>query len=102
MRRILIENARRKLRVKHGGEMDRVELSQEVACSEKDPQRLLELDAALGRLVEEDPRAAQVVTLHFFGGQSLDDVAVILDISRASAYRQWAYARSWLKAAMEE
>ena len=102
MRRILIENARRKLRVQHGGEFDRVELPDVIAATNDHPERLLELDAVLEQLTAEDPTAAEVVKLHFFAGQSLEDVAKLLGMSRASAYRQWAYARSWLKVAMEE
>ena len=102
MRRILIENARRKLRVKHGGEFERVELPDVIAATNDRPERLIELDAALTRLAVEDATAAEVVKLHFFAGQSLEDVAKLLGMSRASAYRQWSYARSWLKCAMEE
>lgn len=101
MRRILIENARRKLRVKHGGEFDRVELPDDIPAVSKHPERLVELDAALTRLESEDAMAAEVVKLHFFAGLSLDDVAKVLGMSRASAYRQWSYARSWLKAEID-
>lgn len=101
MRRILIENARRKLRIKHGGEFDRVELADVIATTHDRPERLLELDAALTRLSAEDATAAEVVKLHYFAGQSLEDVAKLLGMSRASAYRQWSYARSWLKCAIE-
>lgn len=97
MRRILIEQARRRMRIKHGGEFNQIELTDELAGVARDPARLLELDAALGRLAEEDPVAAEVVKLHFFSGHSLEEVAEIMRMSRATAYRQWAYARSWLK-----
>ncbi|MFO1003917.1 MAG: sigma-70 family RNA polymerase sigma factor [Planctomycetaceae bacterium] len=102
MRRILIENARKKLRgIKHGGEFDRIELTDAIAESNGLPERLLELDAALTKLNAEDATAAEVVKLHFFAGQSLDDVAEYLGMSRATVYRHWAYARSWLKCEME-
>jgi len=101
MRRILIENARRKLRLKHGGELVRVELGPEIPVSDHQPERLVELDAALTRLAREDSVAAQVVNLHFFAGLSLDEVGTLLGMSRASAYRQWSYARSWLKCEIE-
>jgi len=101
MRRILIESARRKLRLKHGGELERVELPEVLAATNDRPERLLELDAALTKLAAEDEKAAAVVKLHFFAGQSLEDVARLLGMSRASAYRQWSYARSWLKCEME-
>ena len=97
MRRILIENARRKLRIKHGGEFERVEFPNDIAATNDHPERLIELDAALTKLAEEDATAAEVVKLHFFAGQSLEDVAKLPGISRATAYRQWSYARSWLK-----
>jgi RNA polymerase sigma factor (TIGR02999 family) len=102
MRRILIENARRKMRIKHGGELERVEFPDDLAATNDRPERLIELDAALTKLAEEDATAAEVVKLHFFAGQSLEDVARLLGMSRASAYRLWSYARSWLKCAMEE
>ncbi len=102
MRRILIENARKKLRIKHGGEFERIELPDVVAATNGHPERLIELDAALTRLAAEDITAADVVKLHFFAGQSLEDVARLLGMSRATAYRHWSYARSWLKCAMEE
>jgi RNA polymerase sigma factor (TIGR02999 family) len=101
MRRILIENARRKLRHKHGGGRDKVELPRDLAAADDHPERLLELDAALDKLATTDPTAAEVVKLHFFAGQSLEVVGQILGMSRASAYRQWAYARSWLKLEIE-
>ncbi len=102
MRRILIENARRKLRLKHGGEFERVELPDDIVATNDRPERLIELDAALTKLAAEDATAAEVVKLHFFAGQSLEDVAKLLGMSRATAYRQWSYARSWLKCAIEE
>lgn len=71
MRRILIENARRKLRVKHGGELDRVELPDVIAATNDHPERLLELDTALDRLALEDPTAAEVVKLHFLDRKSV-------------------------------
>lgn len=101
MRRILIENARRKLRIKHGGEFERVELPDIVAEMNDPPERLIELDAALTKLSLEDATAADVVKLHFFAGLSLDESAKLLGMSRASAYRHWSYARSWLKCAIE-
>ena len=101
MRRILVESARRKLRLKHGGEFERVELPDIIAATNNRPEKLIELDAALTKLAAEDATAAEVVKLHFFAGQSLEDVAKLLGMSRATAYRQWSYARSWLKCAIE-
>jgi len=101
MRRILIENARRKLRIRHGGEFERVELAEELVQASDQPERLLELDAALTRLAEEDATAAEIVKLHFFAGLSLEEAGALMGMSRATAYRQWSYARSWLKCAIE-
>lgn len=102
MRRILIESARRKLRIKHGGDFERIQLSSDIAETNGKPERLIELDAALTKLGEEDSTAAQIVNLHFFAGLPLDEVGALLGMSRATAYRHWSYARSWLKCAMEE
>lgn len=102
MRRILIENARRKLRIKHGGEFERVELSPDLVETNDRPERLIELDAALTKLAAEDATAAEIVKLHFFAGLPLEEVGTLLGMSRATAYRQWSYARSWLKCALEE
>lgn len=102
MRRILIEAARHKGRIKHGGEWNRVELPDSIEDYRGRSERLLELDAALGQLESEDPQSAQLVKLHFFGGLPLEEVGQLLGLSRASAYREWAYARSWLKAAMSD
>ncbi len=101
MRRILIENARRKMRIKHGGEMVRVDLSDDISQMEDHPERLIELDTALTKLVGEDPTAAEVVKLHFFAGLPLEEVGTLLGMSRATTYRQWSYARSWLKCELE-
>ncbi|MFN0056560.1 MAG: ECF-type sigma factor [Planctomycetales bacterium] len=102
MRRILIENARRKLRVKHGGEMTRLVLTDALGEVSDNAERLIELDAALTKLEGEDSTAAQVVKLHFYSGQPLEEVAQMLGMSRATAYRQWSYARSWLRCALTD
>ena len=100
MRRILIDNARRKARPKHGGDRRRVELVEGAWVAEPDPEQLLALDEALTRLAAEDPEAARVVQLHFFAGLPLEQVGTCLGLSRATAYRQWAYARAWLRCAL--
>jgi RNA polymerase sigma factor (TIGR02999 family) len=102
MRRILVDSARRKRSHKHGGDRRRVELPDVPAKAEVADGRLLALDAALTRLAAEDPVAARVVELRHFAGLSIDDVAVTLGISRATAYRHWTYARAWLKDAITE
>jgi RNA polymerase sigma factor (TIGR02999 family) len=102
MRRILVESARRKGRNKHGGDRRRVELADHHLAVLPVSDELLDLDEALTRLAAEDAEAAQVVKLHFFAGLSLEQVAEALGMSRASAYRNWSYARAWLRCALEE
>jgi RNA polymerase sigma factor (TIGR02999 family) len=96
MRRILIENARRKASSKAGGDYQRIDLPdvpQPVAGDEID---LLSLDAALCQFEAEHPQQAQVVKLKFFAGCTIEETAEMLGISRATAQRHWAYSRAWL------
>jgi RNA polymerase sigma factor (TIGR02999 family) len=102
MRRILVESARRKKRDKHGGERRRVELDEHHLPTGPPDEEILALDEALTKLAAEDPTAAQVVHLHFFAGLTIEQVAETLGVARATAYRQWAYARAWLRNAMGE
>jgi RNA polymerase sigma factor (TIGR02999 family) len=97
MRRILVENARRRTRVKHGGDRQRVDLDDQDMPVQPPPREIIALDEALTYLAVEDPDAAQVVQLHFFGGLSMEQAAAVLGVSRATAYRQWSYARAWLR-----
>ncbi|MBI3862454.1 MAG: sigma-70 family RNA polymerase sigma factor [Planctomycetia bacterium] len=96
MRRILVENARRKARVKHGGGRRRIELDEHLAALPAASDDLLALDEALSRLEARDPRRAEVVKLRFFGGLSMPEVAEQLGVSLATAERHWAFARVWL------
>jgi RNA polymerase sigma factor (TIGR02999 family) len=96
MRRILIENARRKQTHKRGGGQDRVPLD-DFAASEPDDE-LLALDEALVRLSSQDPLKARLVELRYFAGLTLDEAAQVLGISPTTADRHWAYARAWLRA----
>jgi len=96
MRRILVENARRKKRTKHGGDRPRIDLNESLCVSESPSDDLLDLDAALTRLESADPQAAELVKLRCFAGLSHQEAAEALGISFASAKRQWVYARSWL------
>jgi RNA polymerase sigma factor (TIGR02999 family) len=98
MRRILIENARRKLSAKHGGGRTRVDLDEADLVSRAEPDELLDLDDALAGLAGEDPDAAQLVRLRLFAGLSVEQAAEVLGVSRAGAYQQWTYARAWLNA----
>ena len=97
MRRILVESARRKQRIKHGGGLQRQDLEEHDVPVTPPPEELLALDEALARLGAEDADAARIVDLHFFAGLSIDEAADALGVSRATAYRQWAYARAWLR-----
>jgi RNA polymerase sigma factor (TIGR02999 family) len=100
MRRILVDAARRKRTEKHGGQRQRVELTDVPANTEFGDEGLLALDAALTRLAAEDPVAARVVELRHFTGMSIDEIATALGLSRATAYRHWTYARAWLRDAI--
>jgi RNA polymerase sigma factor (TIGR02999 family) len=100
MRRILIENARRKKRLRHGGERRRIDLVDVPAASQA-PNEVLAFDEALSKLAAEDPQAASVVKLRFYAGQSVEEAAAALGISRAQAYRHWTYARAWLRCALQ-
>jgi RNA polymerase sigma factor (TIGR02999 family) len=102
MRRILVENARRKKRHKHGGELQRIELGEHDLEGEAAPDAQLVLDEALTRLAEEDATAAKVVKLRFYAGLSIEQAAAALGISRANAYRHWTYARAWLRCALRD
>jgi RNA polymerase sigma factor (TIGR02999 family) len=98
MRRILVENARRKKSAKRGGRRRRIDLSRAEPLERADPEALLDLDELLTRLAGEDPEAAGVAKLRLFAGLSVEEAAQALSTSRASAYRQWTYARAWLHA----
>ena len=100
MRRILVENARRKGRVRHGHERKRVELPDVESSSGPSPETILAVDEATSLLGKEDPTAADVVKLHFFAGFTLDETAEALGVSRATVYRQWSYARAVLRLAL--
>jgi RNA polymerase sigma factor (TIGR02999 family) len=96
MRRILVDNARRKRARKRAREGDRVDLEQaEVACAAPTDD-LLALDEAIDRLARHDALSAQLVTLHYFAGQTVEQAAEVLGLSRATAYRQMTFARAWL------
>ena len=96
MRRILVENARRKHRLKRGGQMERVDLDAVDIPSPIPDEELLAVDEALDRLAEIDQRAAQVVKLCFFVGLTQADAAKELGLSVATVERSWAFARAWL------
>ena len=96
MRRILVENARRKQRVKHGGDLDRVDIEMTSLPTRMTSDELLELDEALEKLKEHDPVKARLVNLRYFGGMTIEQASELLGISRVTAHRYWTYARAWL------
>src|SRR6266567_1682880 len=96
MRRILVENARRKKRLKHGGDLERVEIELASLPTRMSSDELLALDEALEKLKQQDPVKAQLVTLRYFGGMTIEQAAEVLDIARVTAHRYWTYARAWL------
>jgi RNA polymerase sigma factor (TIGR02999 family) len=102
MRRILIENARRKKRHKHGGERRRIELHEQPAAPGTPPEDVLALDEALTRLAQEDGTAAAVAKLRFYAGLTVEEAGRALGVARANAYRHWTYARAWLRCALRE
>jgi len=97
MRRILVENARRKNSLKRGGDGFRVDFDENQLESGSVRENLVELDDALQRLEQINPQAAQIVNLVYFAGLSQREAATILDLSERTAGRLWAYARAWLR-----
>ncbi|MCA9126044.1 MAG: sigma-70 family RNA polymerase sigma factor [Planctomycetales bacterium] len=101
MRRILIDNARRKGRAKRGGDLKRAEMADDLAAeASSDPDELLSLDEALDKLAQQDAQLAKLVELRYFTGLTVDETAQILGISVRTAKRNWAYARAWLQREM--
>ena len=97
MRRILVESARRKSRQKHGGDRRRVDIDEVEIALTANTDQMLAIHEALDRLAEEDPRAADLIKLRYFGGFSVTEAGDALGISRSTAYEHWSYARAWLK-----
>jgi len=101
MQRILVDNARRKRRPKHGGDRDRVELG-DLPMTDERADQLIALDAALEKLAAESPEKAKLVRLRYFAGLPHQEAAEALGISRATADRYWAYAKVFLRCEMED
>jgi RNA polymerase sigma factor (TIGR02999 family) len=102
MRRILVERARRRNRIKHGGGRKRVDLDDANVVAEAESVDLVALDEVLRRLEKEEPRVARVVMMRFYAGLSEADAAEALDISVRTVWRDWNYAKAWLRDAMVE
>jgi RNA polymerase sigma factor (TIGR02999 family) len=101
MRRILIENARRKKSARKGGSLRRIELAESDFATHAEPDELILLDEALTRLSREDAAAAMLVKLRYYSGLSVEEAAEMAGLSRATAYRHWSFARAWLISQME-
>jgi RNA polymerase sigma factor (TIGR02999 family) len=102
MRRILVERARRRGRLRHGGGLRRLDLAEtEVAVDPTDDEQILQLDGALDRLAAVRPQAAELVKLRFFSGLTAEEAAPMVGLSPRSARRLWGFARAWLRRDME-
>jgi RNA polymerase sigma factor (TIGR02999 family) len=102
MRRILLNRARDKKRLKRGGQHRRVNLDKVEIALDTDDEHLIAIDEALSRLAAEDPGAAQLVNLRFFAGLTLKEAANSLGLALRTAERQWTYARAWLYARLRQ
>ncbi len=97
MRRILVDHARKHKAAKRGGGRQRITLDEELIAGSRPDHDVLILDEALEKLAELDPRQARMVELRFFGGLSVAEVAVVLDMSKRTVEREWTMIRSWLR-----
>jgi len=102
MRRILVESARRKSRLKHGGHARQQPLIESEIPDLSDAEQLLAVDDALSRLSENDQVAADLVKLRYFAGMTVEEAAEVLEMSVRSAYYAWDYARSWLLGELQD
>ena len=102
MRQILVDRARQKISLKHGGGMARRAIESDEVASLAAPEELVAVHDALDALAVEDPLAADLVKLRYFSGFSIEEAADILHLSRTSAYRLWTYARVWLRASLRD
>ena len=101
MQRILVDHARRRQAARRGGGARTIALDGDAPALGADPDLVLDVDAALERLAREDPSSAEVARHRLFAGLSIDETAEAMGISRATAFREWAYARSWLATALD-
>jgi RNA polymerase sigma factor (TIGR02999 family) len=96
MRHILVDHARRKATLKHGGRQQRLDIDEIELAESRKEETILMVDAALERLEQVNPKRARIVTLRFFGGMTNKEVAEVLGISERTVARQWICARTWL------
>jgi RNA polymerase sigma factor (TIGR02999 family) len=102
MREILIEQARHKASLKHGGKAQRVELAENLAWIEPPNSDLLALDEAIQQLKAEDPQLAEIVRLRYYTGLSVEETASVVGVSISTLTREWRYARAWLASRLGE
>lgn len=102
MRRILVDNARRKKALKRGGNQEKVELDELNIVVDTEDDELLAIHEALDELAREDPIVAELVKLRFFAGLKIDEAALALNISRSTAKRHWNFAKAWLFNAVKQ
>ena len=100
MRRILVDQARKRSTSKHGGKMSRIELDNALDLTGNQDRQLIELNDALNELAEADPRKARVVELRYFAGLSVKETAAVLRVSEETITRDWRIARGWLLSEM--
>jgi len=101
MRRILVENARRKKADKRGGDWQRLAFDEVTVPGGASADELILLDESLSQLANDDAAAAEIAKLRLFGGMTIDDAAKVIGVSRATAFRSWTYARAWLNAHLQ-
>lgn len=97
MRRILVDHARSKHRIKRGGGMHRIELTDELSVSRRRDEDVLAIEEAIEKLSRLDPRQAQIVELRFFGGLTVEEVAEVLGVSKRTVEGEWTILRAWLR-----
>ena len=100
MRRILVDRARARRAEKRGGEQKRLNIELDQLATRYSDTELIDTDSVLDHLAKEDAHAADIVRLHVFGGLSIDEAGAVLGMSRATAYRNWSFARAWLRSAL--
>ena len=100
MRRILVDRARARQAAKRGGDGQRLDVDLDSLAGRYSDAEMIDTDAVLDALAAEDPDGAELVRLHVFGGLSVEDAGASLGLSRTTAYRNWDYARAWLREAL--
>ncbi len=102
MRRILVDHARKKKRIKRGGARKRLSFDEQLVISREDDQDLLAVDDVLTQLAELDQRQADIVEMRFFGGLTVAEVAEAMSLSKRTVEREWTVARAWLRQQLSE